>query len=58
MINEISPDVLVKGADYKVEDIVGAAEVLRQGGEVRTIAFVEGISTSEIIRRVNLDKPH
>jgi len=48
LIKEIQPDVLVKGADWKVEDIVGN-DIVR---EVRTIPFVEGISTSGIIRKI------
>jgi D-beta-D-heptose 7-phosphate kinase/D-beta-D-heptose 1-phosphate adenosyltransferase len=48
LIREIQPDVLVKGADWKVEDIVGN-DIVR---EVRTIPFVEGISTSGIIEKI------
>jgi len=48
LIKEVSPDVLVKGADWKKEDIVGN-DIVK---EVRTIEFVEGISTSEIIRKI------
>ncbi len=52
LIEEIEPDILIKGADYKVEDIVGGASVKKRGGRVETIDLVPGISTSEIIRRV------
>ncbi len=48
LIKEIGPDVLVKGADWKPEDIVGSDLV----NEVQTIPFVEGRSTSEIIRKI------
>ena len=48
LIKEVGPDVLVKGADWAKEDIVGS-DLVR---EVRTIEFVEGISTSEIIKRI------
>jgi D-beta-D-heptose 7-phosphate kinase/D-beta-D-heptose 1-phosphate adenosyltransferase len=48
LIGEIQPDVLVKGADWKVEDIVGN-DIVR---EVRTIPFVEGISTSGIMEKI------
>jgi len=48
LIKEVRPDVLVKGADWKKEDIVGNDIV----SEVHTIPFVEGISTSEIIRKI------
>jgi len=48
LIKEVKPDVLVKGADWKKEDIVGN-DIVK---EVRTIEFVEGISTSEIIKKI------
>ena len=48
LIREIRPDILVKGADWKIEDIVGRDLVK----EVRTIPFVEGISTSNIIKKI------
>jgi D-beta-D-heptose 7-phosphate kinase/D-beta-D-heptose 1-phosphate adenosyltransferase len=48
LIKEVQPDVLVKGADWKKEDIVGN-DIVK---EVRTIHFVEGISTSEIIKKI------
>ena len=52
LIRKIQPDVLVKGADYKPEDIVGYDIVKAKGGEVRTVEFVEGHSTSRIIDRL------
>lgn len=52
LINTLLPDVLVKGADYSVENIVGAKEVLENGGEVKTITLVEGFSTSSIIEKI------
>jgi D-beta-D-heptose 7-phosphate kinase/D-beta-D-heptose 1-phosphate adenosyltransferase len=52
LIGEISPDVLVKGGDYRVEDIVGADHVRRTGGEVRVLSFLEGHSTSRIIESI------
>jgi rfaE bifunctional protein nucleotidyltransferase chain/domain len=51
LIALLLPDVLVKGADYKVEDIAGAKEVLAAGGEVQTLTFVEGYSTTGIIQK-------
>jgi len=48
LIKEIKPDILVKGADWAKEDIVGS-DIIK---EVRTISLVKGISTSEIIRRI------
>lgn len=52
LIKEIKPDVLVKGADWKKEDIVGS-DIVK---EVCSIPFVEGISTSEIIKRIKEQK--
>ena len=52
LIKAVLPDVLVKGGDYKPDDIVGAKEVIANGGEVRVIPFVEGHSTSGIIQRI------
>ena len=52
LIKIINPDVLVKGADYKIEDIVGADFVQQNGGEVTTIKFVEGKSSTSIINRL------
>ena len=53
LIERLSPDVLVKGADYKIEDIVGADHVLSNGGEVKTIAFLPGYSSSKIINKMD-----
>ncbi|MBQ9254904.1 MAG: D-glycero-beta-D-manno-heptose 1-phosphate adenylyltransferase [Bacteroidales bacterium] len=52
LINTIKPDVLVKGADYKKEDIVGGAIVEKNGGEVTTIEFLDGYSTTNIIKKI------
>jgi len=52
LICEIKPDVLVKGGDYKIEDIAGAGCVQTAGGEVRVLDFVDGYSTSKIISRI------
>lgn len=52
IIDAIVPDVLVKGADWDIRDIVGRDTVERAGGVVRNIPLVEGSSTSEIIRTI------
>jgi rfaE bifunctional protein nucleotidyltransferase chain/domain len=52
LISAILPDILVKGADYAIENIVGAKEVIANGGEVKTINFVEGYSSTSIIQRI------
>lgn len=52
LIKEIRPDVLVKGADWPMNQIVGADLVHSYGGEVRRVKLVPSISTSEIIDRI------
>ena len=52
LILQVKPDVLVKGGDYTVETIVGAREVLAAGGEVKVLQFVDGCSTSAIIKKI------
>jgi rfaE bifunctional protein nucleotidyltransferase chain/domain len=52
LINAVMPDVLVKGGDYTIENIVGANEVMANGGEVKTINFVEGYSSTSIINKI------
>ena len=52
LIREIKPDVLIKGADWKEEDIVGR-DIVK---EVHTIPFVKGASTSEIIKKIQNSK--
>ena len=53
LIRNIIPNVLVKGGDYTIENIVGADIVLENGGEVKVIPFVEGKSTSKIIEKIS-----
>jgi rfaE bifunctional protein nucleotidyltransferase chain/domain len=52
LISILIPDVLVKGADYKVEDIVGYEVVTKHGGEVRTLEFLPGYSTTAIEQKI------
>ena len=52
LINFIQPDVLVKGSDYKPEDIVGYDIVKAKGGEICTIDFLPGFSTSLIEKKI------
>lgn len=52
LIRYIQPDILVKGSDYKPEDIVGYDIVKAKGGEVITIDLTEGFSTTSILERV------
>jgi rfaE bifunctional protein nucleotidyltransferase chain/domain len=53
LIKFVKPDVLVKGSDYKPEDIVGYDVVKEKGGEIITMDFLEGFSTSKIIERAS-----
>ncbi len=52
LIADVLPDVLVKGGDYKPEEIAGAKSVLKNGGEVRILAYREGQSSSRIIDKL------
>jgi D-beta-D-heptose 7-phosphate kinase/D-beta-D-heptose 1-phosphate adenosyltransferase len=52
LIGKILPDVLVKGADWKVGDIVGKDIVERSGGVVKTIRLTRGRSTTNVIHKV------
>lgn len=55
LIKYLKPNVLVKGADYKTEDIVGSNFVLKNKGEVKTIPLVEGLSTTKKIQKIKND---
>ena len=52
LITAVQPDVLVKGGDWKAEDIVGADVVKARGGEVRSLKLVDGFSTTRLIDRI------
>ena len=52
LIKTLMPDVLVKGNDYQIKDIVGSKEVLENGGSVETVELVQGYSTSSIIDKI------
>ena len=52
LIESVKPDILVKGADYQPEQIVGHDIVKAKGGKVITIAFLEGYSTSGIEKKI------
>lgn len=57
LIEKILPDVLVKGGDYTVEDIIGADLVQKNGGDVAVIEFLDGCSTTRIIEKIQ-DNSH
>lgn len=52
LIHAVCPDVLVKGSDYRVENVVGADFVLGRGGEVHLVDLVDGCSTTGLVRRM------
>ncbi|WP_372768016.1 bifunctional D-glycero-beta-D-manno-heptose-7-phosphate kinase/D-glycero-beta-D-manno-heptose 1-phosphate adenylyltransferase HldE [Pseudoalteromonas sp.] len=55
LIERVKPDVLVKGGDYKVSEIAGADFVLANGGKVEVLEFVNGCSTSNVIKKIQSD---
>jgi D-glycero-beta-D-manno-heptose 1-phosphate adenylyltransferase len=56
LIRRVRPDVLVKGGDWKVADIVGAADVQGWGGSVRSIPFVHQRSTTALLDKISSGK--
>lgn len=52
LIRSVLPDILVKGDDYEIKDIVGAQEVIDHGGRVETIPLVAGYSTTGLIEKL------
>ncbi|MBE9491636.1 MAG: D-glycero-beta-D-manno-heptose 1-phosphate adenylyltransferase [Bacteroidetes bacterium] len=52
LIKNVQPDILIKGADYKPEDIVGYDVVKSSGGEIKTIKFLDGYSTSNLLDKI------
>ena len=53
LIKDIAPDVLVKGGDYNIEDIVGYQIVIQNGGQVKTLSFYDGYSSTNYIDKIN-----
>lgn len=53
LIEALSPDVLVKGGDWPVEKIAGSRFVLARGGEVKSLPFHPGYSTTKILERID-----
>ena len=52
LIKKVQPDILVKGSDYKPEDIVGYDIIQAKQGEVKTLDFVDGYSTTNVINKI------
>ena len=53
LIKEIIPDILVKGGDYDIEEIVGYQTVIDNGGQVKTVSFYDGYSSTNYIDKIN-----
>ena len=53
LIKDIVPDILVKGGDYNIEDIVGYQIVIKNGGQVKTLSFYDGYSSTNYIDKIN-----
>lgn len=53
LILKVKPNILVKGGDWKIDQIVGAKEVISNGGEVFSLQFVNGYSTTSIIEKIS-----
>tara|TARA_Y100000590_G_C15742329_1_gene1020723 strand:- start:2073 stop:3503 length:1431 start_codon:yes stop_codon:yes gene_type:complete len=56
IIKKLNPDVLMKGGDYKLDEVVGADIIQKNGGKVMIIPYVEGNSTSNIIKKIKAKK--
>ncbi len=56
LINKVRPNVLVKGGDWDISQIVGAQEVQSWGGDVMSLNFVDGYSTTNTLEKINKSK--
>ncbi|WP_067518874.1 bifunctional D-glycero-beta-D-manno-heptose-7-phosphate kinase/D-glycero-beta-D-manno-heptose 1-phosphate adenylyltransferase HldE [Endozoicomonas ascidiicola] len=56
LIRAIQPDILVKGGDYSLDEVVGAPIVKEYGGKVKVLAFLENCSTTAIVNKIRTDK--
>jgi len=54
LINLIKPDILVKGGDYSINDVIGADEVREYGGDVKILSYLDGYSSSKIIEKLKI----
>ena len=52
LIKDIVPDILVKGGDYNIEDIIGYQTVMQNGGQVKTLSFYDGYSSTNYINKI------
>ena len=58
LIKAIKPDVLVKGGDWKIKDIVGGRFVRSCGGRVKSLPYIKGFSTKALIRKITVSYTH
>lgn len=56
VIRALEPDVLVKGGDWPVDQVIGREIVESRGGKIHTVPYVEGASSSELLRRIRKGK--
>jgi len=52
LIDALHPDVLVKGGDYSLDEVVGREQVEAWGGRVELVPVVEGFSTTDLVKRI------
>ena len=52
LIKKVMPDILVKGGDYRIEEIVGHKEVIENGGLVKSLPFYKGYSSTQLINQI------
>ena len=52
LIRMISPNTLIKGGDYTIDQVVGAEDVIKNGGEVKIVPLVKGYSTTSLIQKI------
>lgn len=52
LIRMIGPDTLIKGGDYTIDQVVGAEDVIKNGGEVKIVPLVKGYSTTSLIQKI------
>lgn len=55
LIHQVKPDILVKGGDWKIDQIVGAPFVMSYGGQVMSLQFINGKSTTQLIAKAQLE---
>lgn len=57
LLRMVKPDVLVKGGDYSIDEVVGAPIVYEYGGDVKVLAFLDNCSTTAIVEKIRTDSP-